>query len=113
MLPGDISGQLFPLSESDGSPESDPYGHIHGRRFTATKPGVYTAWFRAFDTSVNGANGGPIHAPSEALPIRFLAGTPTLLDQVPMGGGMVHVNIQYAGHDGGHLLVHVVPACRR
>lgn len=113
MLPGDISGQLFPLSEGDGSPESDPFGHIHGRRFTATKPGVYTAWFRAFDTSVNGANGGPIHIPSEALPIRFLAGEPTLLDQVPMGGGMVHVNIQYAGHDGGHLLVHVdagVPA---
>lgn len=107
LLPGDTSGQLFPLSEGNGAPGSDPFGHIHGRRFTTTKPGVYTAWFQVFDTSANGANGGPIHTPSEPLPIRFLAGTPTLLDQVPMGGGMVHVNIQYAEHDGGHFHLHI------
>lgn len=108
LLSGDTSEQLFPLSEGDGSAGSDPFGHIHGRRFTTTKAGVYTAWFKAFDTSVNGANGGPIHTPSEALPIRFLAGEPALLDQVPMGGGMVHVNIQYADHGAGpHLHVHL------
>lgn len=108
LLSGDTSEQLFPLSEGDGSAGSDPFGHIHGRRFTTTKPGVYTAWFRAFDTSSNGTGGGPVHAPSEALPVRFLAGEPTLLNQVPMGGGMVHVNIQYADHGAGpHLHVHI------
>ncbi|GEM_PF-2106817 len=106
LFPGDKSDQLFPVSESDGSPGSDPFGHIHGRRLTATKPGVYTAWFQMFDTSANGVGGGGIHTPAEVLPIRFLAGTPTLLDQVPMGGAMAHVSIQYAEHDGGHFHIH-------
>ncbi|MBI1177793.1 hypothetical protein GC207_10185 [bacterium] len=107
LLAGDHSDQLFPLSQGDGSPESDPFGHIHGRRFTATKPGVYTAWFKAFDTSSNGANGGPIHSPSDPLTLRIVAGEPTLLTAVAMGGGMVHANIHYTAAQGGQLDVHV------
>ncbi|HAV61737.1 MAG TPA: hypothetical protein DCY13_05150 [Verrucomicrobiales bacterium] len=64
----------FDLSESDGSPGSDPGGHIHGRRFTATHPGIYTVLFRLFDTSTNGAGAGPIHTPSTPLAVRFQAG---------------------------------------
>lgn len=74
VLPGQESTNLFRLSETDGSPGADPYGHIHGRRFTATKPGLYKIGFKAWDTSINGAGGGPIHLPSEFLPVYFQAG---------------------------------------
>lgn len=67
---------LFNLSGGEGNLTAgtlggDPYGHIHGRRFTVDMPGDYSVGFQAFDTSVNGANGGPIHTPSEVLTIRF------------------------------------------
>jgi hypothetical protein len=62
------------LSESDGSPGSDPYGHIHGRRFTATLPGLYRIGFQLVDRSTNGAAGGPIHQPSEVVHLHFQAG---------------------------------------
>lgn len=74
LAPGQTSTNLWRLSESDGSPGSDPYGHIHGRRFTATKPGIYKVGFTAVDTSTNGDSGGPIHTPSEELPVWFQAG---------------------------------------
>jgi hypothetical protein len=74
LAPGQASTNLFRLSESDGSPGSDPYGHIHGRRFTATKPGLYQISFKLFDTSTNGVGGGPIHTPSAELPVWFQAG---------------------------------------
>ena len=62
------------VSTNDGSPGSDPYGHYHGRRFTASKPGIYTVGFRAFDFSTNGVGGGPIHTPSAVIKIYFQAG---------------------------------------
>ena len=65
----------FNLSESDGSPGSDPYGHIHGRTFTASKPGLYTLGCRILDTSSNGTGGGPIHTPSAIYYFYFQAGT--------------------------------------
>jgi hypothetical protein len=71
---GATSSTLFRLSESDGSPDSDPYGHIHGRRMTLTKAGIYKVGFRAVDTSTNGPNGGPVHAPSDVLITFFEAG---------------------------------------
>jgi hypothetical protein len=71
---GSTGTNTFRISENDGSPDSDPYGHIHGRRFTATKPGIYTASFRAFDFSTNGASGGPLHTPSSLVSIYFQAG---------------------------------------
>ena len=65
---------LLALSENDGSPGSDPYGHIHGRTFTATQPGLYTLGCRLVDTSANGPGGGPIHAPSPTYYFYFQAG---------------------------------------
>ena len=70
---GETSSELWRISENDGSPGSDPYGHIHGRRFTATQPGIYIVGVRAVDLSANG-NGGPIHTPSDVLKIYFQAG---------------------------------------
>ena len=71
---GETGTNMFVLSESDGSPGTDPYGHIHGRRMTLTKPGIYVVGLRAFDTSTNGPDGGPIHLPSDILYTRFEAG---------------------------------------
>ena len=62
------------ISENNSEPGADPYGHIHGREFTASAPGTYIVGFRAIDTSTNGPGGGPIHAPSNILPVRFQAG---------------------------------------
>lgn len=70
---GSVSG-LWALSggaenPTAGSVGADPYGHIHGRRFTATTPGDYVIAFQAFDTSLNGAQ----HAASPILEMRFSA----------------------------------------
>ncbi len=70
-------GAVFDVSQAGlgaGSPGGDPYGHIHGRRLTATKPGLYTVGFRSVDNSTNGSPAGPIHAPSETLTVQFQAG---------------------------------------
>ena len=64
----------FVISENNGVPGTDPYGHIHGREFTTSKPGTYIVGFRILDISSNGTNGGPIQTPSDVLPIKFLAG---------------------------------------
>lgn len=65
--------ETFALSENEGLPEDDPFGHIHGRRFTVNKPGLYTVGFRLLDTSTNGDDNGPIHAPGDLFRMRFLA----------------------------------------
>lgn len=67
-------GHQFIISENGGGPETDPYGHIHGRAFTTTLPGTYVIGFRVIDVSSNGTGGGPIHTPSDILPVRFQAG---------------------------------------
>ncbi|MFM7817510.1 MAG: hypothetical protein ACKPGI_11145 [Verrucomicrobiota bacterium] len=74
------------ISENDGSPGGDAYGHIHGRAFTATLPGLYTVGFRLKDVSTNGPAGGPLHAPSSILRMYFQAG-PTIdsLESTPSG----------------------------
>src|ERR1043165_4897884 len=51
---------IWRLTEADGSPGTDPYGHIHVRRWTLTKPGLYVLGLRLLDLSTNGSNGGPI-----------------------------------------------------
>jgi len=72
---GTMNGtNLFNLSESDGSPGADPYGHIHGRTFAASAPGFYTLGCKILDTSTNGPDGGPIHTPSEIYYLYFQAG---------------------------------------
>jgi hypothetical protein len=71
---GTTGTNTFVLSQNGGLPGSDPYGHIHGRRFTATVPGIYNVGFRAFDVSTNGVGGGPIHSPSDVIKMYFQAG---------------------------------------
>jgi hypothetical protein len=64
----------YELSEASlgaGQPGGDPYGHIHGRRFAVTKPGLYSIGFRTLDISTNGTGGGPIHTPSDVLHVYF------------------------------------------
>jgi hypothetical protein len=68
------TNQFF-LSEGDGSLGSDPYGHIHGRRFSVDLPGLYTVGFQIVDVSTNGPVGGPLHAPSDVFHMFFQAGT--------------------------------------
>ncbi len=62
------------LSQNDAEPGADPFGHIHGRAFSATTPGLYVVTVQAYDNSTNGTPSGPIHAPSPLLPIYFQAG---------------------------------------
>lgn len=75
-IPSGTSNGTFRYDLSDktkgaGVAAGDPFGHIHSRRFGITKPGRYTVGFRAIDVSTNGENGGPVHAPSDVLPIKF------------------------------------------
>lgn len=96
----------FELSEAAlgaGTPGGDPFGHIHGRRFTATVPGLYTVGFRLLDTSTNGTNGGPIHTPSDVLHVYFQAGyTIANLEQTTNG-----VSIQFgAGSESNFVIQH-------
>lgn len=63
------------LSEGDGSAGTDPYGHIHGRFWTASTPGLYTLGLRAVDVSTSGPAGGPWHAASPVLQLHLQAGT--------------------------------------
>jgi len=62
------------ISENDGSAGADPFGHIHGRQFSATKPGLYVVTVQAFDNSQNGGSGGPVQTPTGLLRIYFQAG---------------------------------------
>lgn len=62
------------LSENDGSAGADPYGHIHGRKFSATLPGLYVAGFRLVDAGRNGPGATPLHAPSDLAYFHFQAG---------------------------------------
>jgi hypothetical protein len=62
------------LSENNGEPGADPFGHIHGRHYSATQPGLYVVGLQIIDTSANGPGGGPLHAPSDIFPLYFQAG---------------------------------------
>ncbi|MCX6924683.1 MAG: hypothetical protein NT154_15940 [Verrucomicrobia bacterium] len=80
------------VSETDGSPAADPYGHIHGRIYGVDKPGLYTIGFRYVDTSTNGPGGGPIQAPSDRFYLYFQAGV-TIAAISPATNG---VNLTFA-----------------
>ncbi len=51
----------------------DPYGHVHGRAWTADKAGDYAVSFRFVDRSVTN-QGGPWHPPSAVFVLHFKAG---------------------------------------
>jgi hypothetical protein len=78
--------QGFRLSELGGLPGVDPYGHIHGRKFTATLPGFYTVGIRLVDTGGNGPGGGPLHARSELFRIHLQAGVTVAEVRLQTGG---------------------------
>lgn len=70
---------LIPLSGGADNPDAgtfgvDPYGHIDGRRFSATVPGDYIVGLQLIDTDDNGLDGLPIHSPSDILYVNFRAG---------------------------------------
>jgi len=68
------TGHYFNVSEGITFPEPDPFGHIHGRRFTATKPGLYTVGFQMLDISSSHADGTPVHNPGPTNYFYFQAG---------------------------------------
>ncbi len=90
------STNRFSLSENSGQPGEDPYGHVHGRVFSVTRPGLYTVGLRIVDTSTNGPEGGPLHPPSERFLMNFEGG-------VVIGGitaGEDGVRIEFAAESG-------------
>ena len=87
-------GFFFDLSEAAlgaGEPGGDPFGHVHGRRLTFTKAGIYEVGLRAIDISTNGANGGPIHTRSEVLRVVFQAGYN--IKQITWANGVATVTV--------------------
>lgn len=62
------------LSENNGEPGAEVYGHIHGRKYSVTKPGLYVVTVQSYDGAHNGTGGGPIHTPSEPFAMYFQAG---------------------------------------
>jgi len=75
-LLADASGgtDLWKLSNNNGVAGSDPFGHIHGRRFTVDTPGEYVVGFRLVDLSTNGPGGAPIYGnPSQVYYFTFSA----------------------------------------
>jgi hypothetical protein len=72
---GEVAGtREFPLSENNGRPGEDPYGHYHGRKYTATLPGLYKVGLVIRDASHNGPGGGPLHPESEITRFNYQAG---------------------------------------
>ena len=64
----------FPISEGFDEINQDPQGHIHGRAWTADKPGNYQVGIRLVDLSTTGPDGGPWHPPSQIYIYHFSAG---------------------------------------
>src|SRR5262249_95639 len=61
------------VSENTGLAGADPYGHLHGRIYSFTEPGLYKVTWKFIDSSTNGPNGGPIHTPSAPFCLNFQA----------------------------------------
>lgn len=70
------TSDLWELSDTvsgAGTAGADPYGHLHGRRFTATVPGEYVVGYQLFDTSDLAPGATPFHTPSDILYIKYSA----------------------------------------
>jgi hypothetical protein len=72
-VPSANGTNLIHVSENDGSPGSDPYGHLHGRVYSVNKPGLYKATWKFVDTSTNGPGQGPVNAPSAPFSLYYQA----------------------------------------
>jgi hypothetical protein len=77
----------FVISEGFDAAGEDPSGHIHGRSWTATKPGDYYVGMRLVDRSTNGPGGGPWHPPSQVYVYHFQAG-PSFQTQAQLSPGV-------------------------
>ena len=66
--------------------DQDPYGHIHGRCWTADRAGDYFVSYRLVDRSTSGPGGGPWHTPSPAYVLHFKAG-PEFQPTTKLAGG--------------------------
>jgi hypothetical protein len=91
---------MFALSDQQlgaGFPGADPFGHIHGRRFTVNKAGNYTVGFKAFDTSTNGLGNGPIHTPSEVLQVNFNTAVALAMKRIQRTNGSSLLTIHQGG----------------
>jgi hypothetical protein len=84
------------ISENDGTAGADPYGHIHGRNFTATRPGLYVVGMQLYDAAKNGSGGGPIHSPSAIYPMYFQAGV-TIAD---LKHNTTNLTVNFASQNG-------------
>jgi hypothetical protein len=98
LVSGESGTNSFNVTQTDGSPGADPFGHIHGRRFTATRPGNYTVAFQAFDATTNGTSGGPIHTPSEIIQVSFQAGV--IIESVEPDFEEGHVHVRFGAAAG-------------
>ncbi|MEO8614330.1 MAG: hypothetical protein ABI600_04255 [Luteolibacter sp.] len=80
----------FLISEGIDDVNDDPAGHIHGRSWTADRPGGYEIGIRLVDISTTDPGGGPWHQPSQIYIYHFEAGPafqPTI--QPSQGNGCV------------------------
>jgi len=91
---GDSFHLRVPVSQSNGQPDADPYGHVHGRVFSATLPGFYRLGIRFVDSSGNGPAGGPLHPASERFHLLFQAGVS--IASIAISTGDPGVTIRYA-----------------
>lgn len=64
----------FVISEGIDDVNDDPFGHIHGRAWTADKPGEYLIGIRFVDRSTTRPGGGSWHTPSQTYLFKFIAG---------------------------------------
>ena len=64
----------FVISEGIDDVNDDPFGHIHGRAWTANKPGEYLVGIRFIDLSTTRPSGGSWHTPSQTYIFKFQAG---------------------------------------
>ncbi|MCD8535903.1 MAG: hypothetical protein LR011_14405 [Verrucomicrobia bacterium] len=68
------SGLTWKVSGNGGLAGADPYGHIHGRRFSTSVQGRYQLTLIAYDHALNAPGNEPWHTESEPLSIVFQAG---------------------------------------
>lgn len=71
------AGFAFQISEPLSwvlASDQDPFGHIHGRTWTADRPGDYFVSYRLVDRSTNRPGGDPWHTPSQIYQFHYKAG---------------------------------------